>query len=393
MPTPISPWLRDSPGALFQLIRRVPLGMTRTEIGRQTHLSRTAVIQRLDALRSAGLVTEGGQLGAPSGRPAERYCVDRRRGVILVADLGAMGLTAAIADAAGTPKAVVQEMVDITDGPAAVLARVQARFDELLRGLHVDATRVLGIGVAVPGPVDHETGRTIDPPIMSGWHDHDIPGFFTDLFDCPVDVEKDTNAMVLGEHRAGRRDVDDMVLVKIGTGIGTGLLLRGELYRGADGAAGDIGHTPLTEDPDGPVCRCGNVGCVEAYAGGWALARDLAAATGRPCTVGDVVRAVRSGDATAIALVRRAGEIIGGAVADIVNMVNPRRVVFAGQLAALDELILATAREAIYRRSLPLATRNLQIVASSVPDAGVRGLAELVTDQTSSAAAIDALLA
>ena len=179
------------------------------------------------------------------------------------------------------------------------------------------------------------------------------------------------------------------------TGVGSGVVADGCTYRGADGAAGDIGHIQITVDDisESPLCRCGNVGCVEAYAGGWALVRDFRAEGRNITTVDEAVDMVRSGDATAVRLCRRAGRILGVALSDAVSLLNPRVVVVGGQLARAEELLLAGMREMVYKRSLPLATRQLQILPSRLGlRAGVIGLALLVADRVFAADTIDQLV-
>ena len=383
-------WLRDTPGVVLGLFRDEPAGLTKNDVAERTGLSRTAASERVDLLARIGYLAVRSTPATTRGRPADRFVLSPDRGVILVADTGATGMRVAVCDATGT---VVDEVLvdsDVAAGPKVVLGRVDGLFRRALASTHRTTADVLGVALSVPGPVDHASGKVISPPIMTGWHDYDIPAYF-DRYRCPVIVEKDTNAMVFGEHARVHPDVDHMVFVKIGTGVGTGLLVRGELYRGADGAAGDIGHVPVHEDDaDAPLCRCGNRGCVEAYAGGWALARDLTEHGIPAASVADIVTAVRTGDRIALDLVRRAGRILGWAVADVVNMVNPRLIVFGGQLSALDDILLANAREVIYHRSLPLATRNLRIEPSAVPNPGVIGLARLVADRIYSPDEVDA---
>jgi predicted NBD/HSP70 family sugar kinase len=232
---------------------------------------------------------------------------------------------------------------------------------------------------------------------MSGWDRFDIPGWFAGRYDCPVLVDKDVNAMAFGEQRSRYPQVRQLLMVKAGTGIGAGMILGGEVYRGADGAAGDIGHIQVTvADADSePICRCGNTGCVEAYAGGWALVRDLrAAGHDGVVTVDDAVRLIRTGDLAAVRLARRAGRIIGHAIADSVSLVNPRVVVIGGQLARIEEQLFAGIRETVYRRSLPLATRNLQIVPSALGTrSGLVGLALLLADGIFAPERVEALVA
>jgi predicted NBD/HSP70 family sugar kinase len=234
---------------------------------------------------------------------------------------------------------------------------------------------------------------------MTGWDRFDIRGWFAGDFGCPVVVEKDVNAMAVGEHRSIHPDVPNMMMLKVGTGVGSGLIASGQIHRGADGAAGDIGHIHLRlphGHPEGyadePLCRCRNTGCVEAYAGGWAMARDLRAAGKDVETVNDVVQCLRNGDTTAQQLLRRAGRILGLAVADAVSLFNPSIISVCGQLAGTEEPLLAGIREIVYQRSLPLATRNLQIVRSQLdPRAGLVGLAVLLSDEIFSLERIGAL--
>jgi predicted NBD/HSP70 family sugar kinase len=372
-----------SPGEVLGLFRDVPAGLTKTDVMRLTGLSRTTVNQRIDGLLGAGLLVPASEDARTRGRPAGQFVVNRERGVLLVADVGATGLHTALCDLGGTVCAERQASADVADGPEAVLTLVDQLFTDLLAETGHTAAQVLGVGLDVPGPVDFASGFVVSPPIMTGWDRYDIRGWFGPRYDAPVVVDKDVNAMALGEHRLRYPEVAHLLMVKAATGIGTGLIASGQVYRGADGAAGDVGHIQVTvEDVDTPPqCRCGNAGCVEAYAGGWALVRDLRAEGRDVSTVDDVVRLVRSGDLVAVRIARRAARILGGAIADTVSLFNPRVIVVGGQLAHTDEQLFAGIREVVYRRSLPLATRNLQIVRSELdPHAGVLGLAQLLVD-------------
>jgi predicted NBD/HSP70 family sugar kinase len=219
---------------------------------------------------------------------------------------------------------------------------------------------------------------------MTGWDGYDIPGWFAPDYPCLVMVEKDVNAMAIGEQRTHHPHVSELLMLKVGTGVGAGIISKSEIHRGADGAAGDIGHNPIA-DPDGeeqPQCRCGNQGCVEAYAGGWAMVRDLRAAGHDISTVDHVLDLLRAGDPKAVLLSRRAGRILGAALSDAVSLLNPRVVVVGGQLARVEQHLIAGIREIVYRRSLPLATRHLEIVTSRLdPRSGVVGLTILLADR------------
>jgi len=372
-----------TPAEVLGLFRDVSSGLTKADVIRQTGLSRSTVNQRLDALLAAGLLVPAVEDARTKGRPAGQFIFNSSRGVLLVVDIGATGLRTALCDLASRVKVEREASADVTRGPEEILALVDELFIAMRNETGVTQEQVLGVGVGVPGPVDHASGVVVSPPIMTGWDRYDIPGFFATRYDCPVLVDKDVNAMALGEHRMRYPDVSHLLMVKIGTGVGVGLVVDGQVLRGADGAAGDIGHIPVVvpDVDEPPICRCGNVGCLEAHAGGWALVRDLQQAGRDVRTVNDAVRLIRAGDVVAVQLLRRAARILGGAIADTVNLFNPRVITIAGQLAHAEEQLFAGIRELVYRRSLPLATRNLQIVRSKLdPRAGIHGLAHLLVD-------------
>ena len=369
--------------------------LTRTAVMTRTGLSRSTVNQRLDALLRARLVVPAGEESGTRGRPASQFAFNHDRGVLLVTDIGASGLRAALTDRAGDVRVERTAVVDVAEGPVAVLGIVSGYFAEMLAETGCSPRDVHGIGLDVPGPVDFATGRVISPPIMSGWDGYDIPGWFRPGFDCPVLVENDVNAMALGEQRTVHPDIDSLLVIKIGTGVGAGIISGGRVYRGADGAAGDIGHVQIAVPGETapPLCRCGNAGCVEARVGGWALIRDLRAAGHNPADVDDVVGLIRRGDRTAVALVRQAGRLLGRAIADAVSLLNPRVVVLGGQLAAAEEQLMAGVREMVYSRSLPLATSRLEITRSTLGQrAAVIGTALLLADLVLAPERVDGVL-
>lgn len=383
-----------SAGHVLQLIRRSE-GLTRAEIIQRTGLARSTVGNRLDALQEAGFISLGTPTSSARGRPPSQFHFRHDGGALLIAEAGATGVRLALTDLSGTILHESRAALDITMGPVAWLGAVEALFDELLTLASFEAREVKGIGISVPGPVDFDRGVVVSPPIMTGWDGYPIRSWFSARFDCPVLVENDANAITLGEHRASHSHRSSMVLLKLATGIGAGIITGGQVYRGADGAAGDIGHIqinpPDVEVP--PVCRCGNTGCIEAYAGGWALIRDLNA-VGVPVTsVGEVVALVNSRDPQATQLLRRAGRLIGIALSDAVSLLNPGVVVLGGELAAGANELFAGVRESVYARSLPLATRSLEIVPARLGDvAGLFGLTAIVTDHVFDAARINSVV-
>ncbi len=245
------------------------------------------------------------------------------------------------------------------------------------------------IGIGLPGPVEHSSGRAINPPIMPGWDRFDVPGHMQRSYGVPVLIDNDVNIMALGERHAQFPDVDDLVLIKVATGIGAGIVASGELQRGAQGTAGDVGHIRVGR-PSQIVCRCGNVGCLEAVAAGPALAAALREAGVDVHDAVGIVERVRAGDVDAIRAVRDAGRDIGDVAAMVVNLINPSVVVIGGALSAAGEHLIAGIREEVYRRSLPLATEHLRIVASVTGErSGVLGAAVLAIRHVLSPEAIE----
>jgi glucokinase-like ROK family protein len=368
---------------------------TRPTLVRATGLSRAVVTQRVAELLDYGLLVEG-ELGASTGGRAPRLLrFPAEAGHLLVADLGATSVDVALADLSGAILGHIQEPCDIAAGPEPVLARIEELFVRSLATAESRPGSLWGIGLGLPGPVEFDSGRPVAPPIMPGWDRFAVRERFA-KYHVPVWVDNDVNIMALGERRAGiARGHDNVVFIKIGTGIGAGIIVKGELHRGAQGCAGDVGHMQVTADP-GIVCRCGKVGCLEALAGGGALGRDgeTAARDGRSRFLAavldekgsveaeDIARGATHGDQACVELLTNAGRLVGHMLASVVNFFNPSLIVIGGGVAGSGDLLLATIRETVYRRSLPLATRELAVKRSVLGDrAGVVGAAAIVTDE------------
>ncbi len=386
---------RNGPGEVLSLFRG-GLGLTRSEVMQATGLSRSTVAQRLDVLVGAGYLIPDVEDSPTGGRPATRYVFNPEAGRILVAAIGATHFSAVLATFGAEAIAETSGSIAIGDGPEAVMGRIDKAFSDLLERASLTSTDIRGIAISVPGPVEFAQGRVVSPPIMTGWDNFSVPAWFSDTFECPVVLENDVNAMAYGEARVSFPDHRHILVIKIGTGIGCGIVVGGALHRGAQGAAGDIGHIQAgvewIEDQPLPCC-CGNTGCVEAYASGWAMIRDLRAAGAEVTANEDVVALARAGDAEAMRLIRRSGRIVGEAIADAVSFFNPSLVLIGGYYTQVDELLLAGIREVVYRQSLPLATRYLQISGSPLGSrAGTLGLCHLLTEHVLSAQAVDRVL-
>ncbi|OVE87502.1 sugar kinase [Agrobacterium tumefaciens] len=286
----------------------------------------------------------------------------------------------------------IAETFDILRGPAVVLNWIEEQFEALLSRIGKTTGDVLGIGIGLPAPVDYANGRVVGPSVMVGWDNFEIRQHLEERFGVPVYAENDVNLLALSDHRQRRTNVSEMVFVKVGTGIGSGIITEGRLYRGAQGAAGDIGHIQFAREP-APLCRCGKIGCVEARAAGWAIARELRKEGIEAHTARDVTRLVELGQPLAIHLVRESGRILGEVMTSLVSILNPQMIVIGGTLAIVNDHLLAGIRELVYKRSLPLATRELELVISPPdPDAGIMGAAILVVEEQMKAQNVETVI-
>lgn len=356
-------------------------------------LGRSTVAQRIDLLLTHGLVLEVGEGPSTGGRPPSTLVFNPNAGVVLAAALGATHSRVALTDLTGEPQAELSAEIEISAGPEYVLSWMHERFAELLAQTGHTAKQVRAIGVGIPGPVEFATGQPVNPPIMPGWDGFAIPHWLRRHYPAEILVDNDVNIMALGEHSKRWPACEHLLFVKVGTGIGCGIVVNGAIYRGAQGAAGDIGHIGLADYGE-VICECGNAGCVEAVAGGRALVRELQARGHDVANSRDVVRLARNHAPDAVQLVRQAGRSLGEVLASLVNALNPHVVVIGGDLAEAHEQLFAGVREVVYQRSTALATRHLQIVPSALEDqAGVTGAAVMAIEHILDPARLDLALA
>ncbi|MGP4014812.1 ROK family transcriptional regulator [Saccharopolyspora sp. 5N708] len=361
------------------------------ELAAQVSLSRSKIGQELARLQELGFVERAGKAASQGGRRSGLVRLSRRLRFIGV-DIGATSLDVGVTDGRLELVAHTSEAIDIKDGPEPILGRAADAIDKLRAEGHLPALD--GVGIGVPGPVSFRDGFTVSPPIMPGWHRYPVREHFMQLLDCPVLVDNDVNVMALGEMYCGlARSVRDFLFVKIGTGIGCGIITGNRVLRGSNGSAGDIGHIAVHDT--GPVCSCGRTGCLEAWFSGAALSRDataLARSGESPglqellgergvLTAREVDAAMRAGDPQALGLVRDGGRRLGRVLAGLVNFVNPALIVVGGGVAGLGHPLLAEVRSELYRRSTPLATSSLPVVLSELGErAGIVGAAGLISD-------------
>lgn len=365
--------------------------LSRAQLADGLHIPRPRLLNEVSRLVLDGRLAEAGPAASRGGRPSTLVELNPRIRFAAV-DLGASSVDVEITDGRLTPVASAAEPCDIRLGPEAVLRRVTEILSKLRAQNGADRLDALGIGL--PGPVSFREGLSVSPPIMPGWDRFPVRESLSRELGCPVVVDNDVNVMTLGEHHGGvARHTPDLLFVKLGSGIGCGVQVGGEIYRGAEGSAGDIGHIQIEDD--GPVCSCGNTGCLEAYFGGAALARDAARAArsgaspalaerlavSGELTARDVADCAAAGDVACTHLIRAGGRRVGKVLTGLVSFMNPSMIVIGGGLAGLGPTLLAEIRAVVYARSLPLATGNLRIVLSELGSrTGVAGAALLASE-------------
>ncbi|GAP52475.1 ROK family transcriptional regulator [Streptomyces azureus] len=376
-----------SAGELLELVRS-RRAVTRGALQQATGLSRATVGQRLDRLFRAGWLREGagGPVDSPlGGRPSITLEFDDEHAVVLAADLDTRHARAAVLSLSGEILAEHSGTLVVDDGPDLVLGELGRWFGELLEKAGRGAESVCGVGLAVPGPVDTETGRVVQPPIMPGWDGYDIRSRLaraltehTGAAEVPVLVDNDANLMAYGEQRTGYPDCSAFVLVKVSTGIGAGVVVDGAVFRGIDGGAGDIGHIRVPEGAQ-TLCRCGSYGCLAAVASGGAVARRLAETGVRAASGSDVRDLLASGHPEAVGLAREAGRRVGDVLATVVTLLNPGVLMIAGDLAGTP--FLTGVRELLYQRALPRSTAHLDVVTSRLGErSGLVGAGAMVVE-------------
>lgn len=387
-PTSLPRLLAPAEANVLTIIRQSgPL--SRADLSEQLGYSRANVTAVLDHLLALNILEERELGESQGGRRPRMYGINGQLGFVVGVDIGATSVDLALADFEGAILERLEEPADVREEPELLLGRVADLIEEMVEKRNGRAPQVLAIGIGVPGPVQFDEGILIAPPLMPAWESFPIKTYLRQRFAAAnVAVDNDVNVMALGEACAGAgKGIANFIYLKIGTGIGSGIICQGSIYRGRDGAAGDVGHICI--DYNGPICHCGNVGCLEAMAAGPAiaargleaaqsgqselLAQALAANNGLMTAqmVGD---AAKSGDQAANQIVKTSGRMIGGMLAGLVNFFNPHLILIGGGVSNIGIRLLSAIRQAVLRRSTALSTRHLRIEFSPLgKDAGVIG--------------------
>jgi predicted NBD/HSP70 family sugar kinase len=334
-------------------------------------------------LLEAGLLAELGDTEATGGRRAGRVGFPSGAGVVLAVELGSTHARWRLADFAATPLAEAGFPIVISSGAEEVMGPVEAEVRHALERLDLPLEAVRSCAVGFPGPVNFANGRVSGPPHMAGWDQAPVGSLLSKWVQGPVVVDNDVNVMAWGEYSAKWRqeDVHDLLFIKHGTGIGCGIIANGQIYRGYDGTAGEVGHIYVADAAQNLMCSCGSRNCLEVVASGGALVKRLKAQNYEVETAGDISRLVVQGDLLAMSMVRDAGKALGAVMSGIVSFFNPAVIVMGGSLGSLEISLLAGMREATYAQATMFSTRHLRIVPSSLgPEAGLHGATLLALD-------------
>ncbi|WP_424768250.1 ROK family protein [Paenibacillus sp. sgz302251] len=382
--------------AILKVIRQSQKPISKADLVRMTNYSLATVNEHTECLIRSNLVAEVERGPSTGGRKPILLSFNAELGYVIAIDLESTHARVGIADF--NCNIVISESsrdIDVSLGPSAVLEKIKAIVFRLMEKHDIKRNQIKGIGMGVPGPVRYNSGITTSLAIMPGWENYQVRQFWIQHFDCPCFVDNNVNTMALAEQIINvNTDHPNIIYVKIGNGIGASIICNGQLYRGSTEYAGGIGHINIGHDQ---LCYCGNRGCLEAKAGGRAIAirAEQMARSGQSellkrmldskgkLTLSDVRKAVIESDAVAVELMRECGIIIGDVLAGLVNFFNPSLVYVGGAVSGVGDVLLASIRQSIYQHSLPLATRSLTIQHMSLGEnAGIIGAAFLAVEET-----------
>lgn len=366
---------------------------TRGELARLTGLSRTAVSARLTSLADAGLVLGGDEESATGGRPASTLVLNRDAGLVVGVAIGRSRSQLSVRALDGTELASVSHDQEVGLGPDVLLPSIAGQLAEMLDTLGRSGAEVRGVGLSLPGIVDRERAMSVDSQALGGWDGVALAPYLRDVTEAPLVVDNDCNVMALSERDAHLREHDDVLVLKASTGLGLGIVAGGVVVRGHLGAAGELGHVKVVAAA-GLRCRCGELGCLEAVAGGWALVERLRAEGETVDHVRDVVARAVHGQGAARAIVRESGRRVGEALAAMVTVLNPSAVVVGGDMGGAFDTFAAGLRDTLFPATTALAGRDLQLLPATYGEqAGLVGCVSLALEAVLSPRAVDAALA
>ncbi|MBM9507355.1 ROK family transcriptional regulator [Actinacidiphila acididurans] len=374
---------------LERVVRAVRLAgsLTQAEIARSTGLSAATVSNIVRELRDNGTVqvtpTSSG------GRRARSVALSGDAGIVVGVDFGHSHLRVAVGNLAHQVLAEQSEPIDVDASASEGFDRAEQLVARLVESTGIQSDKVLGVGLGVPGPIDVESGTLGSTAILPGWSGINPRQELSDRLGVPVQVDNDANLGALGELVwGGGRGVKDLAYIKVASGVGAGLVIDGRIYHGPGGTAGEIGH--ITLDESGPVCRCGNRGCLETFTAARYVLELLRGSHGDGLTVPRMVQLAREGDPGCRRVIGDVGRHIGMGVASLCNILNPSRIVLGGDLAEAGELVLGPIRESVSRYAIPSAAQRLSVVPGALgARAEVLGALALVLSEMGDSTLLD----
>jgi predicted NBD/HSP70 family sugar kinase len=375
-----------------RVLRAVRTGgaLTQAEISRGTGLSAATVSNIVRELAADGTVVVS--TTSSGGRRARSVALSPLAGVLVGLDFGHSHLRVAIGDLSRQILAEDAVPIDVDSSAEQCFDEAERKLDELLARAGADRSKVIGVGLGVPGPIDADTGEIGSSALLPGWVGVRPGPALSDRLGLPVHPDNDANLGALGELVWGAgRGHPDLVYLKLSTGVGAGLVIGGRIFRGSGGTAGEIGH--ITLDESGPVCRCGNRGCLETHANSKYLLGLLAPSHGEDLTVPQAVALAQRGDPGCRRVIADIGRHVGVGVANLCNLINPRQVLLGGDLAAAGELLTVPLYESVSRYAIPSAARQLSVTPGTLGDrAEVLGCLALVMSEMDQSSVLSALL-
>lgn len=366
--------------------------LSRADVSRRTKLTRSTVSSIVSYLTKKNLVRETGLSSSGVGRRGILLELNPKAYYVVGIDLGTLNTIAAVVDLEGK---IVERVEHPTNGEKNrddVIERVKAAIHEVISASNLNLQKIAGIGLAVPGLVDSKKGMILFIPNF-GWKDTPLREILEEEFHTPIFIDNNANAMALSEAQFGiGRGVKNFICVNIGIGIGSGVIINREIYRGETECTGEIGHT--TVDYNGPKCSCGNNGCLEVMAAGPAIARRAVKAIreGRKTVITELVednlnqitaavvaRAANQGDRLAREIMEKTGEYLGTGIANIINLFNPQMVIIGGGVAQAGSFIFDPLKRIMKKRAFSVPAKVVKIATPSLGrDCTVIGAASLV---------------
>ncbi len=359
---------------LSQIIKRIRAerSISRASLARATGLSATTISSIASELLKSGYVAETGEGKSSGGRRPILLAFQPDQKMVIGIDLGASHITTALTNLQGKIKVIQSKKFNASEDPEGAIEYIRQQVKTLLHHQSVGPNGVLGIGIAAPAPLEGEKLDMLSPVILPQWEGIQLVEKIEAASGLPVYIDNDANVGAIAEKWWGSgRGVSNLVYIKLGTGVGAGLIINDKIFKGTGGTAGEIGHTTI--NTKGPMCRCGNRGCLESYVSNLAvLAKTKKRLVDYPAsilkqqalTIEHLIDAAQQQDELAIDIIVSAGKNLGIAIANLLNLVNPELIILGGDIVEVGELFVDAVRSTAFNRSISKAANEVTIKIS-----------------------------